>query len=92
MENLRAEYGSEAFKQIEFVEADLNDSQSVKNAVHGCSYVIHVASPTTDPTSRYSKAYMINANKTGTRAILEAALEFKVKKVVVTSSIAAIVA
>ena len=44
-EVLKKEYGEEAFNQIEFVEADLNNKESLFKAVEGVKYIIHVASP-----------------------------------------------
>ena len=44
-EALKKEYGEELFNQIEFVEADLNNKESLFKAIEGVSYIIHVASP-----------------------------------------------
>ena len=61
------------------------------SAVKDCEYVIHTASPfpMTDPTDEND---VINPAKEGTLAVLKASVEAKtVKRVVITSSIAAIV-
>eukprot|EP00347_Sterkiella_histriomuscorum_P005232 403357386 len=85
LDPLRNDYGADLFDQIEFVEADLNDKQSMHNAVKGCKYVIHVASPIpgqVQPTEQQ----MIESTTTGTLAILESALHNKVKKLIITLS------
>ena len=45
LEPLRQEFGEEAFSRIEFVEADLNNNESLVRAVQGVQHIIHVASP-----------------------------------------------
>ena len=66
---------------IEFFEADLNSDQGWDRAVAGIDFVLHVASPVTaiDPKSDCALR------------ILNAARDAGVKRVVMTSSIAAIV-
>eukprot|EP00347_Sterkiella_histriomuscorum_P021019 403335575 len=85
LDSLRSDYGTEAFNKIEFVEADLNDSQQMRNAVYGCTYVIHSASPTYGVDLKLNQEYMMNSNLIGTQAVLDAALQNKVKRVVITS-------
>jgi len=33
------------FDQLELVEADLNDEESIVNAMKDCTYIVHTASP-----------------------------------------------
>ena len=65
---------------------DLRDAASLKKAVSGCDVVFHVAADyrlwVRDPDEMY------RSNVEGTRAILEAARESKVRRVVYTSSVA----
>ena len=65
---------------------DLRDAASLKNAMAGCDTVFHVAADyrlwLRDPEEMY------RSNVEGTRAILEAARENGVKRVVYTSSVA----
>lgn len=44
LDPLRKEYG-EDFNQIEFVEADLTNKESLIKAIEGVKYIIHIASP-----------------------------------------------
>eukprot|EP00347_Sterkiella_histriomuscorum_P012343 403368958 len=89
LDPLRQEFGEEAFNRIEFVEADLNDKVSLINAVQGVQYIIHVASPIPGAINLTEKQ-MCDATKIGMEAIIEAAVQNKVKRIVVTSSLATI--
>src|SRR6266481_6085861 len=72
--------------QAERVVGDLRDAASLKKAVAGCEVVFHVAADyrlwVRDP------AQMYRSNVEGTKAILQAARESKVRRVVYTSSVA----
>ncbi len=72
----------------ELVEGDLLDPASLARAVAGCRYVVHVAADyrlwVPDPGP------MIRANVGGTRALLLAAKEAGVERVVYCSSVAAL--
>jgi dihydroflavonol-4-reductase len=72
--------------QAEQVVGDLRDTASLKKAVAGCDVIFHVAADyrlwVRDPEQMY------RSNVEGTRAILEAARENKVRRVVYTSSVA----
>ncbi|KAK9217105.1 hypothetical protein WN943_005730 [Citrus x changshan-huyou] len=72
-------------------EADVLDSGAISRAVEGCKGVFHVASPCTleDPVDP-EKELILPAVQ-GTLNVLEAAKRFGVRRVVVTSSISAIV-
>eukprot|EP00347_Sterkiella_histriomuscorum_P019465 403341530 len=63
----------------------------MRNAVDGCTYVIHTASPTPGVDYKLSQEYMTNSNIVGTKAVLEAALQNKVKRVVITSHLGNII-
>ena len=75
---------------IEFFEADLNSDQGWDRAVAGIDFVLHVASPVTaiDPKSDDE---LIRPARDGALRVLHAARDAGVKRVVMTSSIAAIV-
>ena len=68
------------------VTGDLRDAASLKKAVAGCDVIFHVAADyrlwVRDPDEMY------RSNVEGTRAILEAARESRVSRVVYTSSVA----
>ena len=70
----------------EIVTGDLNDAASLKAALHKCQALAHVAADyrlwTPNP------AEIILSNGTGTRNIMEAALEMGVERIVYTSSVA----
>src|SRR6266446_3013630 len=72
--------------RAERVVGDLRDAASLKKAVAGCEVVFHVAADyrlwVRDPEQMY------RSNVDGTKAILEAARENKVRRVVYTSSVA----
>jgi dihydroflavonol-4-reductase len=72
--------------QAERVMGDLRDAASLKKAVAGCDVVFHVAADyrlwVRDPDEMY------RSNVEGTKAILEASRESKVRRVVYTSSVA----
>src|ERR1700687_2493713 len=72
--------------QAERVVGDLRDALALKKAVAGCDVVFHVAADyrlvVLDPEQMY------RSNVEGTKAILEAARENKVRRVVYTSSVA----
>ncbi|CAJ0944754.1 unnamed protein product, partial [Mesorhabditis belari] len=73
--------------RLSLVEADLNKKDGWEKAVSGCDYVLHVASPF--PLGGTQET--IDTAIAGTKNVLEAcAEEISVKKVVLTSSVAAI--
>lgn len=75
---------------LELVEADLDDEESWKAAVQGCTYVYHVASPFPVGVPA-DENDIIRPAVNGTLSVLKAVVAAgSVKRVVVTSSIAAI--
>ncbi len=76
-------------KNLELVEADLLQPDTWDQAVRGCDYVIHVASPfpTVDPKNEDE---VIQPAVVGTMAVMKACARHKVKHVVLTSSIASV--
>ena len=81
--------GSNA-SEIEFVEADLNSDAGWSQATGGAQYVLHVASPVpvTDPKNDDE---LVRPARDGTLRVLKAARDAAVKRVVMTSSISAII-
>ena len=71
---------------VEITEGDLLDHQSLKRAVSGCDNLFHVAADyrlwVPDPETMYA----INVN--GTQALIMAAAEAGIKRIVYTSSVA----
>ena len=74
---------------LEFIEADLANDDNWDEAVKGCDYVLHVASPFPITEPKNPDEIIIPA-KEGTLRVLKAARDAKVKRVVLTSSFAAI--
>ena len=81
--------GAGPHDQLEFVEADLNDDKGWPEAVAGCAYVLHVASPLTIEQPK-DPNMLIRPAVDGALRVLRAAREAGVKRVVLTSSFAAI--
>lgn len=74
---------------VDWFQADLNHDQGWQEAVNGCDYVLHVASPV--PLSMpKNENELINPAKEGSLRVLRAAAAAKVKRVVLTSSVAAV--
>lgn len=74
---------------LEFVKGELTVSEDWDKAMEGIDYVMHVASPLPFDLKKDANDLIIPA-KEGTLNVLKAANEHKVKRVVITSSIAAI--
>jgi len=81
--------GVEAGEQLSFVAADLNSDAGWPEAVAGCSYVLHVASPFPQAIPEHEDE-IIKPARDGALRVLKAARDAKVKRVVLTSSFAAI--
>lgn len=75
--------------RLEFVTADLMSDEGWTEAVDGCRYVLHVASPNLADEPKEEDAWVAPA-RDGTLRVLRAALDAGVQRVVLTSSIAAI--
>lgn len=75
--------------KLEIVSADLLDAESWKAAVQGCEYVMHVASPYVSYEPKDPNE-LIKPAVDGTLNVLQAATEAGVKRVVLTSSLAAV--
>ena len=75
-------------ENLEFVEADLLADAGWNEAVTGCNYVIHVASPfyLAEPKN---ESDMITPAVDGTKRVLNAAVHAGVRRVVLTSSVVA---
>jgi nucleoside-diphosphate-sugar epimerase len=75
--------------RLTFVEADLNSDAGWQEAARGCAYVLHVASPVPrKPVKQASE--LIAPARDGVLRVLRAARDAGVKRVVMTSSTAAV--
>jgi dihydroflavonol-4-reductase len=81
--------GGQAGEKIAVLAADLTGDEGWEEAVAGCDYVLHVASPF-PPVQPKDPDELIVPAREGTRRVLRAALAAGVKRTVVTSSVAAI--
>ena len=90
--NLRRTFAEyvEADDRLEFVTTDLMKDEGWVEAVEGCTYVLHVASPLPRSLPKHEDELVIPARE-GTLRVLKAAAEVGVQRVVLTSSIAAII-
>jgi len=73
---------------LEVLEGDLRDAQVVKAAVQDMELVFHLAAFISVPQSMQDPETCFNVNVGGTIALLEAARQAKVRKVVLSSSTA----
>ena len=83
------EGGAEPGDRLSFVVADLARDAGWAEAVAGCEYVLHVASPLPPGVPKHEDELIIPARE-GTLRLLRGSREAGVKRVVLTSSFAAI--
>jgi nucleoside-diphosphate-sugar epimerase len=74
--------------KLSLVEADLDNNEGWADAVSGCGYVIHTASPFPSGAVR-DEAGLIRTAREGALRVLRASHQVGVKRVVLTSSVAA---
>ncbi|MET7477395.1 aldehyde reductase [Streptomyces sp. NPDC005648] len=84
-----AAMGVDADEELTFVEADLTADEGWAEAVAGCRYVLHTASPFPGGEPDHEDDLILPARE-GTLRVLRAARGAGVERVVVTSSFAAI--
>jgi nucleoside-diphosphate-sugar epimerase len=83
------EGGAEPGDRLSFIAADLENDVGWPEAVAGCEYVLHVASPMPPNVPKHEDELIVPA-RDGTLRVLRAARDAGVKRVVLTSSFAAI--
>jgi nucleoside-diphosphate-sugar epimerase len=81
--------GAEPGDRLSFVAADLEQDAGWAEAVAGCTYVQHVASPLPPNPPKHEDELIVPARE-GTGRVLRAARDAGVKRVVLTSSFVAI--
>lgn len=81
--------GAEPGERLSFAEADLTSDAGWPEAVAGCAYVLHVASPFPPNVPKDENELIVPARE-GALRVLRAARDAGVKRVVLTSSFAAI--
>jgi nucleoside-diphosphate-sugar epimerase len=80
---------SQSIGRLSFIAADLENDAGWPEAVVGCNYVLHVASPFPSSVPKNDNELIIPARE-GALRVLRVARDAGVKRVVVTSSFAAI--
>ncbi|MGI9580235.1 SDR family oxidoreductase [Chryseobacterium sp. RRHN12] len=81
--------GIEDFSNLSFYEADLTEDKNWDEAVKNCDYVLHVASPFPAQDPKDENELIIPA-RDGALRVLKASRDAGVKRVVLTSSFAAV--
>ena len=81
--------GCTTVDRLSFVGADLEDDSGWSDAVSDCEYVVHLASPFPQNVPEHDDE-LITPAREGTRRVLRASRDAGVKRVVLTSSFAAI--
>jgi nucleoside-diphosphate-sugar epimerase len=81
--------GAEPGKRLTFFAADLENDAGWSQAVAGCEYVLHVASPLPQTVPKNEDELIVPARE-GALRVLRASRDTGVKRVVLTSSFAAI--
>ncbi len=81
--------GAEPGERLSFVEADLERDVGWPAAVAGCDYVLHVASPFPPDLPKHEDELIVPARE-GALRVLRAARDAGVRRVVLTSSFAAV--
>ncbi|XP_073294404.1 cinnamoyl-CoA reductase 1-like [Primulina huaijiensis] len=74
-----------ANERLILCSANLDDYESLREAINGCNGVFHTASPVTDDPEQIVEPAVV-----GTKNVITAAAEAKVRRVVLTSSIGAV--
>ncbi|HMD50575.1 MAG TPA: aldehyde reductase [Bryobacteraceae bacterium] len=83
------EGGAEAGDRLSFIAADLENDAGWREAVACCEHVLHVASPFPSTVPKHEDELIVPARE-GALRVLRAARDAGVKRVVLTSSFAAI--
>jgi len=81
--------GAEAGDRLSFIAADLENDAGWPQAVAGCEYVLHVASPFPQTVPKHEDELIVPARE-GALRVLRVSRDAGVKRVVLTSSFAAI--
>lgn len=72
--------------KIKFYIGDVRDLDSIKNAMYGVDYVFHAAALKQVPSCEFFPLEAVRTNVIGTENVLNAAIEYGVKKVICLST------
>jgi nucleoside-diphosphate-sugar epimerase len=81
--------GEDALRRLSFFAANLEQDAGWREAIAGCDYVLHVASPTLNQLPKSDDEMVVPARE-GVLRVLRAARDAGVKRVVLTSAFGAI--
>lgn len=84
--NLRQKYPGEAGGKLRFLLGDVRNFNRLQYAFHGIDIVLHLASYKHVPECEYNPIDAVENNVTGTSNVIQAAIENRVKKVILTST------
>jgi nucleoside-diphosphate-sugar epimerase len=76
--------------ELEFVKADLMKDEGWAEATRGCTYVLHIASPLPRQPPKHEDELIVPA-RDGALRVIRAAADSGVRRVVMTSSVAAVI-
>ena len=82
-DDMRKKYNNDKLK---FYIGDVRDAHSVQEAMKGVDYVFHAAALKQVPSCEFFPLQAVQTNIIGTGNVLDAAIENKVKKVIVLST------
>lgn len=82
-DDMRKKYNNDKLK---FYIGDVRDVNSVKDAIRGVDFIFHAAALKQVPSCEFYPMQAVQTNVIGTENILNIAIEYKVKKVVVLST------
>ncbi len=84
--NLRQKYPGEAGVKLRFLLGDVRNFNRLQYAFHGIDIVLHLASYKHVPECEYNPIDAVENNVTGTSNVIQAAVQNRVKKVILTST------
>lgn len=82
-DDMRKKYNNEKLK---FYLGDVRDVNSIKNAMKDVDYIFHAAALKQVPSCEFYPIQAVQTNVLGTENVLNVAVEYKVKKVIVLST------
>ena len=75
-----------ALRGIEWLTGDFADIQHVKEAIHGCDTVFHLANATTPASANQDKIADLQSNVASTLGLLDACRDLGIKRIIFISS------
>jgi len=82
-DNMRKQYNN---PKLKFYLGDVRDINSIKDAMIGVDFVFHAAALKQVPSCEFYPMQAVKTNVVGTENVLNVAIEYKVKKVIVLST------